>query len=629
MKKKPIFHHSLLVLRNRINSIKALYLAMFLYLVTIHSLQGQNCDTPAWNPATVYAEAGQVVSHQDKDWENKWWTQGEEPGTTGEFGVWLDLGPCAVGGNQVPQLNMVSPLGTVNQEMLGEITLVASATDVDGSIVSVVFSLDNQVLNGTNDSGNNYSETWTPSAFGTYALEIVATDNESATTTVNTTLNVQQIDPNSGDFIITEAEYEQLFPWRYGVNQSTGEIDPANDFFAYADFVESVNRMSNIRAIFERRRNTTAYRVTRIDLTTNQQTVIRDDPEFNSSSQPIITKVVDYGNIFNEGDYATRRREATAFLANISQETTGGWPTAPGGHYAWGLHFREEVGYENCSTCLGYRDEGNINYPPATGKSYHGRGPIQLSWNYNYGQVSEFLYGDKNVLLNEPELILSDGALAFQTAIWFWMTPQNPKPSAHDVMVGNWTPSCFDEDRNRTAGLGMTVNIINGGLECGSGTENPKVVHRIGHYQRHAGILGTSLDVDGGNTCDACGCANQQSFGGFEGEPDDCPGVLAIDVEEETTEEEVISELPALILSPNPTDGLLKLSIEVAAWDEVVDLSIFNVQGQKVLNILESEVDKGRQDIIIDVQDLANGVYVLVYKTRRTVRSMRLVKRGK
>ncbi len=51
------------------------------------------CSAPAWDPSTVYV-GGNVVSHNGHLWRAKWWTQGEEPGTTGPWGVWEDLGPC-------------------------------------------------------------------------------------------------------------------------------------------------------------------------------------------------------------------------------------------------------------------------------------------------------------------------------------------------------------------------------------------------------------------------------------------------------------------------------------------------------------------------------------------------------
>ena len=50
--------------------------------------------------------------------------------------------------------------------------------------------------------------------------------------------------------------------------------------------------------------------------------------------------------------------QVAGFLAHIAQETTGGWDTAPGGRYAWGLYFPEEVGRPVCS-CV-YNDCNRI-----------------------------------------------------------------------------------------------------------------------------------------------------------------------------------------------------------------------------------------------------------------------------
>ncbi|AZQ61654.1 T9SS type A sorting domain-containing protein [Flammeovirga pectinis] len=323
---------------------------------------------------------------------------------------------------------------------------------------------------------------------------------------------------------LTEAEYNTLFPYRYGTEQGPNGgyvFNPEKDFYKYSSLLEAVNRMKNIKVYMERREGTNLYKVTREDKTTGVKKLIRTDAGFDDSwniQKPIISKEVDYADFLSEGTTETRKRELSAFLANLSQETTGGWATAPGGKYAWGLYFREEVSYVG-TDLIGYVEQNHPDYPAVAGKSYHGRGPIQLSWNYNYGQVSQFLFGDKNILLANPEKVIEDGALAFQTAIWFWMTPQFPKPSAHDVMVGNWIPSSFDTQNGRSPGFGVTVNIINGGLECGSGTEKTKVVSRIGHYERHSEILGVSTDLDGNSSCNACGCADQKSFGGIEPEP--------------------------------------------------------------------------------------------------------------
>ncbi|MBG0856784.1 chitinase C-terminal domain-containing protein [Streptomyces spinoverrucosus] len=51
------------------------------------------CAAPAWSAATEYG-GGSTVAHRGHSWKAKWWTKGEEPGTTGEWGVWQDLGAC-------------------------------------------------------------------------------------------------------------------------------------------------------------------------------------------------------------------------------------------------------------------------------------------------------------------------------------------------------------------------------------------------------------------------------------------------------------------------------------------------------------------------------------------------------
>ncbi|MFI1015916.1 chitinase C-terminal domain-containing protein [Streptomyces sp. NPDC020965] len=51
------------------------------------------CTAPAWTPAGEYG-TGVTVSHTGRNWKAKWWTKGDAPGTTGQWGVWQDLGAC-------------------------------------------------------------------------------------------------------------------------------------------------------------------------------------------------------------------------------------------------------------------------------------------------------------------------------------------------------------------------------------------------------------------------------------------------------------------------------------------------------------------------------------------------------
>ncbi|KAK4781125.1 hypothetical protein SAY87_017231 [Trapa incisa] len=195
------------------------------------------------------------------------------------------------------------------------------------------------------------------------------------------------------------------------------------------------------------------------------------------------------------GDITAQKREIAAFLAETSHETTGGWATAPDGAYSWGYCFKEELNQPN-SYCV-----PSSQWPCAAGKKYYGRGPIQISYNYNYGPAGTAIGYD---LLNNPDAVATDPVISFKTALWFWMTPQPPKPSCHNVITGQWTPSSADTAAGRVPGYGLLTNIINGGIECGKPTP-PQVIDRIGFYKRYCDLLGVSY----GSNLD---CAGQKPY---------------------------------------------------------------------------------------------------------------------
>lgn len=321
--------------------------------------------------------------------------------------------------------------------------------------------------------------------------------------------------------------YEQMFPNRYGLGRANSPWDPNAakvssdgdfDFYSYTSLMNAIKEISKIRIeVWQRQGITYTQKIKWFNKETGETREMITHPDYNESwnlSKPEIkTADFDYADFCNEGDLATRKRELAAFLANTSHETTGQGSSFP--QKTWGLYWMEEVAWQNGSTDIAYVDYGNTTYPPTPGKSYHGRGPIQISYNYNYGQVSEFIFGDKMVLLNNPEKVIEedftndgipDATLAFQTAIWFWMYPQSPKPSCHDVMVGNWIPTADDLAKGRGASkFGMTVNVINGGLECNKGDGDYRVSDRIGFYRHYASILGVTVE-------DYCDCGTMVSW---------------------------------------------------------------------------------------------------------------------
>ncbi len=205
----------------------------------------------------------------------------------------------------------------------------------------------------------------------------------------------------------------------------------------------------------------------------------------------------------SEGGDSLQRRELAAFLANISHETNGGWDEAPGGMEKWGLYFVQEKGFPNNQ--FNYTDTSKRKWLPADGKSYHGRGPMQLSWNYNYGQFSEAYFGNKQILLDNPDLLLQDSVLCFASAIWFWVHDQYPKPSCHAIITSQWEPSPKDLAGGRLPGFGAVVNVINGGLECGE-NHSDRTKYRYAFYQYFCNYL----HVGQGPNAE---CSNQKQFG--------------------------------------------------------------------------------------------------------------------
>ncbi|KAJ0603257.1 putative glycoside hydrolase, family 19, catalytic, Lysozyme-like domain superfamily [Helianthus annuus] len=53
------------------------------------------------------------------------------------------------------------------------------------------------------------------------------------------------------------------------------------------------------------------------------------------------------------------------------------------GHFC----YKEEIGGHSKTYC----DKSNKQYPCNPRKRYYGRGPFQLTWNYNYGQAGKKL----------------------------------------------------------------------------------------------------------------------------------------------------------------------------------------------------------------------------------------------
>jgi len=213
-------------------------------------------------------------------------------------------------------------------------------------------------------------------------------------------------------------------------------------------------------------------------------------------------------------DAALCRKVLATMFAHFTQETGAHDPSLQVPQWRQGLAHLEEVGCDSrdcgySSTC-GTSQWTAVAWPCGKDSgggflSYHGRGAKQLSYNYNYGQFSAAMYGDTRYLLDNPELV-ADTWLNLASAVWFFSTPQPPKPSMLGVVEGDWKPNQADLASGLRPGFGLTTNIINGGIECGKGTETQQARNRVDYYRKFAKYLGVQVEGE-------LGCGRMKKFG--------------------------------------------------------------------------------------------------------------------
>ncbi|GMP78746.1 hypothetical protein CsSME_00034565 [Camellia sinensis var. sinensis] len=171
-----------------------------------------------------------------------------------------------------------------------------------------------------------------------------------------------------------------------------------------------------------------------------------------------------YPSFGTTGTTDDSKREIAAFFAHATHETGL-------------LMYREEKKVEESANfCYieeingasrNYCDSSNTQYRCAPNKKYYGRGPLQLSWNYNYGPAGRSIGFDG---LNNPEIVAKDPVVSFKTALWFWMN------NVHSKMK---------------SGFGATIRAINGNLEC-NGKDPNSVSARVKYYTDYCKQFGVS-----------------------------------------------------------------------------------------------------------------------------------------
>ncbi|KAJ2432221.1 hypothetical protein GGF41_000110 [Coemansia sp. RSA 2531] len=170
-------------------------------------------------------------------------------------------------------------------------------------------------------------------------------------------------------------------------------------------------------------------------------------------------------NMKSAGGIASSR-EAAMFLANILWESDG-------------LRAKEEY---DCQKLPDWCAQNYKTPEDVPGKTYWGRGYIQLTWHYNYIDASKALFGDDR-LAKDPAQVAEDEDTAWMVSFWFWKDRVRSDPG---VQAGNF---------------GASINKINGGLEC-RGSAQDKAKKRYAMYKAVLPIFAP------GETPKEAGCYN-------------------------------------------------------------------------------------------------------------------------
>ncbi|WP_394748555.1 Ig-like domain-containing protein [Spongiimicrobium salis] len=161
---------------------------------------GTGCDNaPQWNSQVIYDVQGREVIYQGKLYRNKWWSQNNLP-TGGD--PWEFIRDCdgSTGGadNAAPTATILTPGNNTSFTQGDEITITASASDTDGSIVNVAFYAGNTRLG--EDASAPYSYAWNGASLGNHVLTVVATDDlGSSTTSTSVNISVESSGGGNGD----------------------------------------------------------------------------------------------------------------------------------------------------------------------------------------------------------------------------------------------------------------------------------------------------------------------------------------------------------------------------------------------------------------------------------------------
>lgn len=517
-----------------------------------------NNGSPEWRSTEAYLSGSivyHIVNRLGHCYKAKWWTQGNEPTPAANLvnlwdSPWEQLGACPTDASAkgLPANFNTTVNGTLSADVANK-----AAAQLPAPVVAPAPSASAEEA-ATDAAGKQTSTTLSMGIPPVVVKGVPPPQPVSASAP-------DQLPAEGYAFLrlVTPQDWDWLFPLRSGKFASNGGTRNSPPIALADGSTDTFNLNAFIRAVL-------AYNTW--------------------------AKANGYKQFLNEGTLKQQAEEFLVFWAKSSRETSGSWSTASapwiekltlGGEsmdvWKGGLYWVEEVGYSSDSatgksTAIAYVDAGASEFPPSNGRSYYGRGVIQLSWNYNYGAFSYWMYDNglfkvakdakgvcvidkRNKLLDFPNLVADCGDLSILSGIWFWMTPQGAKPSSHDVLYGDVTNVSGSTNelglpktnnayvpkvaKGETSDeevfayrLGTVINIVNGGLECNKAAKwHGGPPQRVSYYNAYAAqfnqkykvnatrvktatnIWSSNVQDTSDNLLQSATCYNQKSYYGW------------------------------------------------------------------------------------------------------------------
>ena len=510
------------------------------------------CANP-WQKTTVYSTVGSLASYNGHQYKNQWWTQGNTPGAE-QWGPWLDLGACS--GNApaptpapkpTPAPTPVptpiptpapTPVPTPTPTPVPTPTPTPAPTPVPAPAPTPVPAPAPSSVGGCYESwsaglvyvanaqaaynGRNYKAKWwtqgnapdSTDPANPWQAESSCDSGKPAPVPTPTPLPTATPTP---------APVAGTVPSKAQAEATEKQLTNTAQFAAIKQSIRTADN--------------SVVESTNAGLSSNPANVKRVEGILNSARWDYLFPLRDpsytYRNFLQSiakfpaicADYsdgrnadAICRKTLATMFAHFAQET--------GGHDANNLvipQFRQalvwvrEMGCAETGSGCGYNAECNPaiwqgqlyacgKNADGSFKKYYGRGAKQLSYNYNYGQFSQVMFGSPARLLNDPDSVAQTW-LNLSSALFFFMYPQPPKPSMQAVLDGSWVPNAEDIKNKLVPGFGVTTMIINGGVECGGSTEIAQSQNRISFYKSFATELGVPVPAN-----EILGCAGMKQF---------------------------------------------------------------------------------------------------------------------